>query len=55
MSEPMSMSIPQKTQSIFFKHLPVIVTRHNLEEVSISESINFTYILLTKILIYPLS
>ena len=25
--------IPQKTQSIFFKHLPVNVTRQDLEEV----------------------
>lgn len=28
-----SLSIPQKTQSIFFKHLPVNVTRQDLEEV----------------------
>ena len=29
-----SAKIPQKTQSIFFKHLPVIVNRSDLEEVS---------------------
>ena len=28
-------NIPQKTQSIFFKHLPVIVTRQDLEEVNL--------------------
>ena len=30
-----SAKIPQKTQSIFFKHLPVIVNRSDLEEVSL--------------------
>ena len=35
-----SINIPQKTQSIFFKHLPVNVTRQDLEEVQHNPNIH---------------